>query len=268
MRSAALIACLVLAGCVQVPEDTPADRVAAPLDLAWTLTDCNAIVALVPVSAAAVQPHLPPGFTPASFAESGLPPDPRGEAVVGVEGWTCKSGLGLHGAVENIDYASLFAIVHPPANLSAKGSKFQFVKWQVGVPDADRRAALAGAGASAVDAKLEMARFDTTPAGIDLMASLAFNGTYELQAAASAPATATDPEMARFTFTEFQPAANGTFVTWTGTLENPHGFDGGGTLALPPGILADIAGASNVQAYYLVATSASLVSGTIRGSTP
>ncbi|MGB1557253.1 MAG: hypothetical protein ACPHCJ_05670 [Oceanococcaceae bacterium] len=133
------------------PLPASSDSQAEVLD--WDLIECEAILTVLPASAAALAPHLPPGFTPIPFAdvvaEMDVPVDPS-DGNIGVETFVCQSGQGLNAPVEAMTYGSYYAMITPPEDLR-RDVTFHFVKWDVLIPDADRRLFLQERGVPARD---------------------------------------------------------------------------------------------------------------------
>lgn len=257
MRLVPLLLPLLLAGCAAPALD--ADLQARPQSqtLPWGLTGCQYAVAFVPVPAAAVQTYLPEGFRPLALAEFGLPPDPRGDANIGTELWTCEEGAGLNGTVAGMAYASIFTAVAPPEELYDEANTFHFVKWDVLVPDEARRALLAEAGIPAVPGEGAWGRFQANGDQAAFEGAFEMNGSFALRGAALAPA---DAALRDFRFTEYTMTPHGLAV-WNVTARSTASAAGTGTLVMS-GMMADVVGATQAQAYYL-AGAGEFVDGTI-----
>jgi hypothetical protein len=227
---------------------------APPRSLEWRLTGCDGVVALVPSTPQALQPHLPAGFTafvPPAVAAA-LPPDPRLRAVVGLEVFDCAEGSGLRGSVGRQQYASVFTFVQPPAHLRNKGFDLDFFKWETLVPDTPRREALAAAGLPVEDGSvaLDLASARTSSASpvyaVDATWRTASGGRHRFTGAAAAPTTFAG------TFVEYQRATGG-LAEWQSRYGAPAANGGGGRVELAPGSLpARILGAQSSDAYLLV----------------
>lgn len=149
---AALAGCVTPAAEQAAPTPTPTGSATSPAPMTWTMSGCNFGVALVAVPASAVQPFVPEGFRVLSVAETGAEgqvgqdlPNPQEDGNIGFEVFQCESGEGLDGAIDGVVYASVFTGVEPPAELR-RDVQNHFVKWDVLIPDAPRRGALAAAG--------------------------------------------------------------------------------------------------------------------------
>lgn len=175
LLSLALVGMIALAGCASNKVDEAADL---PLDgaipivnqISWGLNECQIAVALIGVPASQVQPLVPEGFVVLSPAQvvareggaPALPPNPNEDGNFGLEMFTCTSGIGLDGAIENVQYGSLFTAVAVPAEFAVEGTKHGFVKWDVLIQDQPRREWLQAAGAKAVDGSAAFSSYDAT----------------------------------------------------------------------------------------------------------
>jgi hypothetical protein len=121
---AALLALAFLAGCAAPP--TPADGTAeaagpvlGPRVLDWSQAECEAITWSVPVTAAALQPHLPSGFEPSPPEASPAPASPgvAGAATLGFRAVECNYGFGEAKVLRSMQSGLLFTPVLPPAEL-------------------------------------------------------------------------------------------------------------------------------------------------------
>jgi len=231
-----LLTGLLVAGCTGTDKDDDEGPTReAPLEdleLPWTLTDCQAVVVLFDVPAEAVRPHLPPGFEPVSVL-AGLTgnDDPASDGSFGLEMFTCASGSGLNGTVEPIAYGSQFAFVDPPENVTV-AADYQFYKWEVLVPDADRREALAARGAPAMDGSADFALFMMQEGAGTFDGTLVLgNGTYAFEGRTLVPNP--DP----ITFTEYM-AVPGGIATWHTSVAVDAAGIGTGTVDVPEGTLA------------------------------
>lgn len=198
--------------------------------LDWDLIDCEAILTILPASAAALAPHLPPGFTPIPFAdvvaELDVPVDPS-DGNIGVETFVCESGQGLEAPVEAITYGSYYTMVTPPEEFR-RDVTFHFVKWDVLIPDPDRRMFLQERGVPARDGGVSTTAFlqqDSLKLGDQ---SLTLGETdHFLTANGVAPAATPEGRIAEFTPTDaglvewqtdyiFHSVANGAAVVDVG----------------------------------------------------
>lgn len=261
MKPAALllVAALLLPGCVLDPRSLEAPD-PEPTVLPWGLSGCSFVIAVVPVPAAALAARLPSGFRVLTPAEAGLPSDPRGDGNLGVEAWRCNQGVGHNASVElnDVSYGAVFTFVEPPPELRDNESRYHFVKWDVLVPDAERRVLLAERGVPAQNGTVEFRRFQEAAGRIALDAGLDLNGTYAFQGVAGAPAG----DSSAFSFTEFTPTPHG-LVRWRTNVTAGTLVAGGGVLATPPGFVREVVGAERVQAYLLAGSGGAFENGTI-----
>ncbi|HVF52231.1 MAG TPA: hypothetical protein VNC78_01355 [Actinomycetota bacterium] len=220
-----------------------------PTVIPWGLNDCDGVIGFSPVSAESIQPFLPEGFTatvPDDF-RAALPPDPRVDAVLGLEAFRCADGVGLSGIVPDLEYGSLFTFVEPPAALADSRYPWSFVKWDTLVPDAPRQTALAKRGLPARLGEAVFFGWAVTPVGIpfDVILRLEEAGNYGMTGIAAA-ATAFDAK-----FIEYMPGDRG-LAQWRTVGRSPGGFAGGGWLSVPSGsYAAEILGGTEAQAYFL-----------------
>lgn len=222
--------------------------------LPWGLSGCSVVVAIVPVQTQALTEHLPVQFHPVSAQEAfGLPPDPRGDAALGVETFACQQGAGLEGPVEGLAYGALFAPVDVRANITHPSTDLDFYKWTTLVPDDPRRRALQRAGLEAVDGSTDLSGLETTPTGHSFDVSLTLNGsTFGFAGATDQPNEAFREGIP---FVEFQ-AAEPKMALWV-TLENSasDATSGTGLLQLPQGHwTSEVVGATSTQAYMVAST--------------
>lgn len=78
-------------------QGTSPDNAGPSKTYSWFLEGCQVVIAVIPVDSEALADHLPDGFAPQTPEGFGLPPDPRGDAVMGLEAFTCKTSAGLDG---------------------------------------------------------------------------------------------------------------------------------------------------------------------------
>ena len=235
MLLASLLLAPVLAGCAQpapeAPPGTPAT--AGALSIPWGLTDCLFVVFAVPVDPARLAPHLPEGFTPAVGGR--LPFLPQGaadSAFLGMEAFQCPGGLGLDGPLQDLDYGSYFTFVTPPDALRNGSIESYFVKWDVLVPDAPRREALAARGVPARAGEAEVA-LTRAANGVQLRAALRMEGAggFTLTGAGVEGAGGDG-----FPFVEYAPAAGGTLAAWRAVAqERASAVRGNGVVEVEPG---------------------------------
>lgn len=233
---------LLLAGCARPAED---EAPAEPLVFATDLLDCQVAVGLVPVPAARLAERLPEGWRALGTEDLGLPDDPRGDAVLGVEAARCATGYG--GNATDASYASYFAPVEPPEALRAADARFHFLKWETLVHDAPVLLALQEAGAPAFPG--DVAFGPRVPGAEAFEARFDLNGTHVLRATGPVPSY---PDLARFSFVEHQPLAGGAYATWRATAASDPLTVGGATFQFPPGFARRAAGGERAEGYVLV----------------
>lgn len=256
---AALLVAPLAAGCI-----TDRIRDLAPPEptetvLPWGLSGCTFVIAVVPVPAARLAERIPPGFRVLAPAEIGLPADPRGDGNVGIEAWRCAEGVGLNASepLHDTPYGAVFTFVEPPEELRVNGSRYHFVKWDVLVPDAGRRALLQAHGVPALEGNVTFARFQPLPGGRAAFdAELALNGTYTLRGT-SAQADATEP----FSFVEYTQTPHG-LARWSTNATFETLGSGTGIVAASGGPFRELAG-ERPQAYVLVGTGGAFANGTL-----
>lgn len=237
-----LLASLVLAGCTLAPRD---EAPPAPLVLPSDLVDCQVAVGLVPVPAARLAERLPDGWRALQTEDLGLPDDPRGDALLGIEAARCASGYG--GNATDAPYASYFAPVEPPPAFRVEGARFHFLKWETLVADPALLDALTDAGAAAFPGE---ATFGPRLPGVEAFeARVEMNGTHVLRATGPIPSY---PDLAEFRFVEYQPLAGGGYATWNATASSDALTVGGATLEVPPGFAQRAAGGPRAEGYVLV----------------
>lgn len=222
----------------------PPEAPAPPRVFPTELVECQAAVGLVPVPAARFAQRLPPGWSLLQTEDVGLPDDPRGDALLGVELARCASGYG--GNLSDVSYASYFTLVEPADDLRAPDARFHFLKWDTLVQDAGLRDALRGEGAPAHDGGVDFG--PRLPGAEAFQASFDMNGTHLLRATGPIPSY---PDLAGFRFVEYQPLASGVWAVWNATAETTLTV-GGMTMDLPPGYAAEVAGGPRAEGYVLV----------------
>ncbi len=261
-----LLMAAVFAGCLD--DDAPENNIDAPLDissgsdLSWGLSGCRMAIAIVPVEADAVQQHLPEGFTAAvpEPIRAMLPPDPRMEAILGIEAFSCETGMGLNQSVPDMEYASIWTGVEAPANATGPEASLTFYKWDTLVPDAERRDLLAGAGLPVHAGSVSLDPWTSTPFGLAM--DLAFHmddvGEFRIAGGASAPAEFSGD------FTEYQPGTEGHAIWYTQTSAG-SAYGGSGYVELASSSIAqNIVGATRSDAYVLAIDDGAFSDGFIR----
>ena len=253
---------LVLIACA--PGDASLDgRMAAAEGetLTWDLLDCEAIILLLPATAEALAPHLPEGFSPLpladAVAEMDVPVDPV-DGNIGVETFECASGAGLHGPVEPMTYGSYYVMVEPPEEFRREVD-FHFIKWDVLVPDAERRALLQAHGVPALDGGVTTTVFQQVDAIKFGDQSLSIGGSsHRLVANGAVPYSKSQGRIAEFTVTEHG------LVEWQTDFEFHSVSNGPAVVEVgPDNLLAEVVGAGpQVGAAFI--GSMSFVQGQIR----
>lgn len=246
---------------LSITSEAGAKRQGGSNSISWGLTDCDAIIALVPIEADSVQPHLPRGFTAIvpDSVRALLPPDPRLEAVMGIEALVCQNGTGLAQDVAAMDYGSVWTFVEPPASLADESYPLSFFKWDTLVPDQPRRRFLSSRGLPVVDGDANLSSWYITPAGIvfDATLELKGGGSHRLTGAAGAPIEFTGRLI------EFQKGRGG-LAEWRTAYGAATALGGGGTVELEGGSFpAEVVGAQRAQAYFLVGTGVDFTDGSI-----
>ena len=255
-----LLVPLTAGGCVDrlraLEPDAPTETV-----LPWGLSGCTFVIAVVPVQASALQDKLPEGFRALTPAEAGLPSDMQGDANLGVEAWRCAEGVGLNASapLNDVAYGAVFSFVEPPADVAVNGSQLHFVKWDVLVPDPDRRALLQEHGVPAQEGNATFSRFQPVGPGNAFDVALELNGTWSLRGTAANP----DASLAAFSFSEYTQTPHGLAV-WTTNGTSESGASGAGVLTSTSGFFREVVGSDRAQAYYLAGTGGALVNGTLR----
>lgn len=263
-----LIAATAFAGCLGNDDDTGATNIDAPIgdpagtDLAWGLENCLIAIAIVPVPADAVQDHLAEGFvaTVPDGIRAMLPPDPRMEAILGIEAFSCDAGLGLNGSVPDLEYASIWTGVEAPENATGPEASLTFYKWDTLVPDAERREVLAAAGLPVQDGSVSLNPWITTPLALAMDISFHMDDAGEFRIVGDGLA----PAEFNGDFTEYQPGTNGHAIWYTKTSAEAA-YGGGGYVELAAGSIAEhIVGASRADAYILAARGGAFSDGFIQ----
>lgn len=232
-------------------EDTPAtpdDDEQATLVIPWSLTNCTAVAAAVPVDSEVLSSHLPSGFTPWTPAEAGLPPHPTADAVLTLEAWRCEQGSTLDGeTMKEMSFGAIEAPVHAPEGIPVAEDAYTPYSWQMLIPDEPRRALLQDAGVPAVAGTVDLSGYTPTPAGS------VFSVRWELDGEAYTFTGTTQRPMDRGTVAEEEiTIADGGYAVWSSTIVDDQVVTGTGTLEVPAGSLAaEIIGSESTQAFLL-----------------
>ena len=238
-----LLVPVLLAGCALAPRD---DAPPEPLVLPTDLSDCQVAVGLVPVPAARFAERMPRGWRALQTEDLGLPDDPRGDAVLGIQMARCASGYG--GNATDAPYASYFTPVEPPEGVGDAGARFHFLKWDTLVADPAVLDALRSAGAPALPGAVAFG--PRLPAAEAFQGSFDMNGTHVLRATGPVPSY---PDLAEFSYVEHQPLAGGGYAVWRAIATSDPLTVGGVTIDIPPGSYArEVAGGPRADGYVLV----------------
>lgn len=122
------------------------------LEVPWDIIDCQFVMAVVPVPVSNVAKFIPEGFRPADLEEMFLPNDPRGNAMVGIEGESCQSGKTLNNeTLSAFQVASFWIPVVPPEDAkvspyTGKTADMYIIKPEFTFPDEPRRQVLSDNG--------------------------------------------------------------------------------------------------------------------------
>lgn len=206
----AAILVVVFSGCVTndetgtaPPPSAGGDAGLSELQIPWVLTECRFVVGIVSAPTARLAPYLPKGFRAISLGEHAHPsaPNPGSEGNIGVEAFICKEGQGLNETVTGISYGSYFSTVAPPPELRRTDVKFHFLKWDVLIPDAPRRALLQSYGIPAREGSASIAQFTRQGETYAVDATLSLNGT----------------SVARIVGADTIPEPAGSFIEYTQT---------------------------------------------------
>lgn len=140
----------MLAGCVGTPQENAGDEedpveTQRPEVLPWGLEECRYIVSFGWVDGDRLSPYLPEGYVPRPDPQA---PDPEADTWFGFDLMTCASGVGLNGTVAPVEFGFLWAAADPPEVYLQDDvpESEHYPKWDVLVPDAERRSALAARG--------------------------------------------------------------------------------------------------------------------------
>lgn len=269
-----LVGLVATAGCLGLGDETGEDNEvpevptddedeSSPATLDWWLSDCHAVVGIVPVDETALAEHLPEGFEPVSAEESlGLPPDARGDGALGFETFHCGSSSSLNGSVEDVGYAAIFAPVAPPEDLEHPEADVLFYKWETLVADEERRTLFAEEGLPAVDGSTDLSGFEETPLGymFDVSATLD-SSTFRMTGSAGQP---NEDFREGFSFLEFQQGEDGFAMWHSMDNEAAGGNSGTGTVEIDAGHwTTDVIGAEQAQAYTVASPSVDFTEGEI-----
>lgn len=255
----ALLLVAPAAGCIErlrgLEPDPPVGTV-----LPWSQSGCTFVVAIVPVAAARLQDRLPPGFRSLTPAELELPDDPRGDANLGVEAWRCAEAVGHNESVtlNDVAYGALFSFVEPPAELVDNASQYHFVKWDVLVPDRERRDLLMLHGLPAYDGNATFPRFQPVQDAVAFDVGLELNGTWTIRGTTVNP----EPGFQAFAFTEYTATPHG-LAKWTTNATAGATTSGAGFLTSTSAFFREVAGSDRAQAYVIAGSGGAFANGTL-----
>lgn len=254
MRALLPVLLLLVAGCAApggddaapAPDEPPTQRV-----IPWGLTECRYLVGWTEVDEAALAPYVPDGFT---LSRAGLlPGGALARPYLGFEAFTCASGAGLDGIVEQMTYGSVFTEVEVPEPLQDDESLFYVLKWDVLVPDAPRRELMAAQGFGARDGTA----FVLGGAAGTAEAQLALEEVGEFRML-FAPTQTVSSEGQGGPFKEFTPDAElARFATWRASYawDEPTFRQGRGFVELSEGSWpAEVLGATRAPAAFHAGT--------------
>lgn len=232
-RLACILLSALVAGCFGSGSPTvepagPGYAAAQKWSMPWGLEECAFVVVYVTVDSARLQARLPAGFTPLPFATAG---DVPVAAALGFEGFDCRRGMGANSWIDALDYGSVFAPVRPPPEYVREGIQNYYVKWDVLVPDGERRASLVAAGVPARAGTMtrEVTGSGATHGVVSAILDMEALGTLRLRAIAQPEAASNG-----FSFIEYTPTPHG-LVAWKGVASGTSIARGPADVELPPG---------------------------------
>lgn len=248
-----------LAGCAApgsgpAPDADAQDGTGGALVVPWDLVECAFVAFGVAVDPDRLAPYMPEGFTASTGNRVPLPVpvDAARSAFLGLEAFECRSGRGLEGPVDALDYGSFFTFATPPEALANGSIEQYYVKWDTLVPDEPRRDALAARGlpARAGEATVTL---EETAQGVRLGATLALKGVggFTITGAGARRGASSG-----FEFVEYMPAEDGTLAAWHGHAQDRDAVAAGaGTLQVEPGTwIADVMGGTTASVTWTAGT--------------
>lgn len=194
----------------------------------WGLQGCQYIVAWGYVEAGALLPYLPDGFRPRTSGGVGPQALLQEPVLFGADAMQCASGRALDGNVSPLDYGYIWAAADPPEAFLQDGVDpgEHYAKWDILVPDAERRAVLAGRG---VPVHAGAAAVAEGAGGIDASVSLDGFGTITIRGIATQEIGGFDGS-----FVKMSASAEGVVAWRAHALSGPR-MTGSSTLEFPPG---------------------------------
>lgn len=237
------VVALVFSGCVNAPDAAdpstpePSER---PDTLAWGLTDCRYVVSWTYVDGDALAPYLPSGFTvrPSGAA---VPPRLGGDTLFGVDAMTCDAGRGLNATQTPMEFGYVWAAADPPDALLQNGidPAEHYVKWDVLIPDEDRRRFLGDRGVAAHDGS---ASFDETLVGFQARLRLEGLGVLGIETVVHQDLGAFDGD-----FVKFSETSTGV-LGWRAHATSGPRTSGQALMTLPEGSwMAEVAGDTTLR---------------------
>lgn len=259
-RIATMIAmAILLSGCLGSEsggEAADAGREGAQdlLELPWGLESCRASWWLAPASSEALHEHLPEGFEPAETPQlPGIDAAAGLDTYLGFDAFECRSGTGLNGTLDTVEFGSIFTRVTPPEEHAVDGiEQAYFYRWEVLVPDQPRfdRFAELGLAARTGGAQVEALSPVGSPGPWQTTLELEGTGTFTFTGSTEGPETSKDDiPYAAYTPTESDVS------TWRATAMNQRSAIGHGTWVVEPGSwMADVLGAERGAGTFSVGT--------------
>lgn len=216
----------------------------------WNILDCHFVYATFEVPAAKLTSRLPANWRPYALTptSAGLVAD------FALEANDCAEGSGVSGQIEGMEYVSAWSPVSTPARYDVPGLPFVVANWDVVIPDDERRAILADAGASAHDGSVTF--------GADLsngMPLAPFAVDYEIEGIGAfrfdiAPLREITPAGAG-EFGQYTIGEPGSLTYWRTKWAADRSYQGTGVVTLPEGSWhAEVLGATSVPARFSFGT--------------
>lgn len=258
--AATAVAVLTLVMPVPVGAAAAAD---AP-QLEWGAEGCDGTIAIIPTDEETLQPHLPEGFTPivADEAAGILPPDPRLEAVFGIELFDCSNQTIGDEHSSDAVYASIWTFVEPPSELADPDYPFAFYKWVTLVPDGRQRAVLQRHAVPVANGGGDMGGFVFTPlaAAYDISFTIDGYGHHEIVGGGSMPADGFGGQFVEYSALERTDG----YALWRTNYgaEGKHGGTGTARWG-EDAFAAEVLGTSEAQAWILAVDDLSFTNGSI-----
>lgn len=261
----ALVLALFLPGCLSPASTSGGDPSEVPTtetleaSLDWELTGCLLSVAILRVDSAALEPHLPKGFTPLSLGEVLGGPE-TGDAAFGVEGFRCASGTTPAGEVDDVSFGFYWAAVEPPEDVRDADAWLHVVHWNPLISHDGWREALAARGIPTIAGEASIS-FSGTADARAATATIDFEREHHTMEGAAVLTNQALTEGARIV--HFQATPTG-LATWTMYSQGESVLDGNAVVRLAAGSLpAQLVGDTETAALLGTATGYSLTQGQI-----